>query len=330
MRINPEVKQAWKTIEASLSKSARASAGSSRPTTPVDTFSAAPVSAQRHLSQVQQPFSSAAPRFGRADATRLVEALYQGALGRSLDPSGRESWVPLVEQGRLSEVVHHVLHSPEFSERAGRLDAAQLSASLYTGILGRSADAEGDVATRSAISGGQLTHRVFDILLSPEHRDLMSRAPQPSPAPTPTPAPTPAPTPSTLPAEPGPALATVPMRAEYAKIPVDTSSESAAVLSVARWVRTNKPEFFTGGENRKVAYEMMAWLIGALRAHGIDAHRVVNHPSLPVGEPHRYGSDALVMPSKTIFDVYASWGDPGRSEPHALNQGPYAPGRLRD
>ena len=59
------------------------------------------------------------------------------------------------------------------------------------------------------------------------------------------------------------------------------------------------------------------------------AHRVVNHPSHAVGDPYRYGSDALVL-GGNIYDVYGAFGDPGRSDVQALDQGPYAAGRLRE
>ena len=73
----------------------------------------------------------------------------------------------------------------------------------------------------------------------------------------------------------------------------------------------------------------MTDVIGALRAAGYDARRVVNHTSRAVGDGWRYGSDAVVINDR-VFDVYAAWGDPGRSNPQSLDVGAYGPGRLRE
>lgn len=329
MRIDHAFKKAWKSLQATAAapaqRRAEAPKPQTRPTTDAFTTTTASAATNTHFTQLQQPHRSAAPKFDHQTATRMVEALYRGALGRDLDPTGRDAWVPMVEQGRMAEVIEHVLGSSEFTEHEQKLSPKALSTSLYAGILGRAADPEGDAATQAATARGHLAHRVFDMLLSPEHKEVLIRAPSTPSVPTPPTVPSPS-----LPREPGAALATVPMRAEYAQIPVDTSSEKAAVLSAAKWVRENKPQFFNAGEDRQVAFEMMSWVVGALRAHGIDAHRVVNHPSHPIGTPQRYGSDALVTPSRTIYDVYVAWGEPGASTPSAQNQGPYAPGRLRD
>jgi hypothetical protein len=162
-------------------------------------------------------------------------------------------------------------------------------------------------------------------LTSPEYQQRQQQLQQPAPAPVEPPAP-PAPV---VPREPGAPLSTVPMRAEYANIPIDKSSPSAAARSAAAWVKQHHPEFFDKGDDRQVAFEMMTWVIGALRANGYDAHRVVNHPSRAPGDGMRYGSDAVVLEGN-IYDVYAAWGDPGRGDPVAQNMGPYAAGRLRE
>jgi len=140
------------------------------------------------------------------------------------------------------------------------------------------------------------------------------------------------PTPSTpgpTPAEPGQPLATVPMKPEYATANIDRSSPAAAAKSAAEWVKSRSPEYFNAGDDRDVAFKMMTDVIGALRAAGYDAHRVVNHPSRPVGDGLRYGSDAVVLNGR-IYDVYGAWGDPGRSTPQALDVGPAPAGRPRE
>ena len=129
--------------------------------------------------------------------------------------------------------------------------------------------------------------------------------------------------------EPGKPLETVPSKPEYSQANIDTSSDEAAIISAARWVKENHSDLFVEGDDRDKAYEMMTVLIGVLRAKGYDVHRVVNHPSRPVGNPWRYGSDALVLKG-TVYDCYAALGDPNRSTPQALNVGKYDSNRLRE
>lgn len=127
--------------------------------------------------------------------------------------------------------------------------------------------------------------------------------------------------------EPGGAIASLPQRPEFVNAPIDRSSMEAAIKSAATWVKQVRPELFNQGDNRAAAYEAMTMVIGALRAAGVDAHRVVNHKSRPVGDPGRYGSDALVVQGR-IIDVYGDFGE--KSTPQVLDQGPYEAGRLRD
>lgn len=200
--------------------------------------------------------------------------------------------------------------------------------SLYRDLLGREPDAEGLASHLRGLETGMSRAQIRDVFLgSDEYRALQQR-PAPTPEPAPTPAPTPAPPPRTYP-EPGPALSTVPPKPEYLDVPLDKRSLDSAVLSAARWVREHRPQYFTQGEDRSVAFAMMTEVIGILRAHGYDAHRVVNHPSFPMGHGNRYGSDAVVVQDR-IYDVFGAWGEPGRGDPQAMYQGPYAAGRLRE
>lgn len=137
----------------------------------------------------------------------------------------------------------------------------------------------------------------------------------------------------TPPVQPGPSpqpagltpLSTIPNLPEYAQIPVDRSSPEAAVLSAARWVREHHPDLFARATDRQVCFDIMTKVIGALRANGYDATRVVNHPSIPVGQGMRYGSDAVALNGR-IFDVYVAMGEEAR--PVANDVGPYESGRL--
>lgn len=207
-----------------------------------------------------------------------------------------------------------------------RASNEQFVTGLYRELLQREPDADGLKAHLAGLERGATRAQIRDVFLnSSEYAELQ----RPPPAPVePTPAPAPAPAPRTYP-EPGPALSTVPPKPEYLDVPIDTSSADAALLSTARWVRANRPGYFDKGDDRHVAMEMMTEVIGILRAHGFDAHRVVNHPSLPMSNPVRWGSDAVVLNGK-IHDLFIAWGDPGRADPTLGFMGPYAPGRLRE
>lgn len=101
------------------------------------------------------------------------------------------------------------------------------------------------------------------------------------------------------------------------------------LIEAAQWVKDNFPDLFGEGDDRDKAHQIMTKVLERLKSKGIQAHRVVNHPSRAVGDPYRYGSDALVVNGK-IYDVYGGLGDKGRSTPQALYQGPYDPGRPKD
>lgn len=287
--------------------------------------------AKSHWHQGQESVASRpTPTMDAATARAVVTSLYRGALGREPDAEGLAHWSGLAERGQLGAVVDGIVHSAELREKSGGLGVEELSRQLYAGILGRAPDPEGQDATVAATLRGHLGHRIIDMLLSPEHADRLARPPAPAPAPTPAPAPAPGPAP-TLPPEPGPALSTVPMRAEYAGAKIDTSSDAAAVKSAAAWVKASYPELFTfpNGDDRQVAYETMTHVIGVMRAAGYDAFRVVNHASRPKGDPFRYGSDALVLNGR-IYDCYLSHGDPNASHPQALDVGPHIFSRPRE
>lgn len=72
-----------------------------------------------------------------------VQALYQGALGRSVDAGGLAYWTALLAWGvRFDDVAAAVWSSPEAYQRAGATDTAWVSA-LYPALLGRSGDPSG-------------------------------------------------------------------------------------------------------------------------------------------------------------------------------------------
>ncbi|MFO0598585.1 MAG: DUF4214 domain-containing protein [Myxococcaceae bacterium] len=210
---------------------------------------------------------------------------------------------------------------------AQRADDQAFVRGLYRDLLHREPDPEGFAAHLAGLERGATRADIRQVFLgSSEYAEL--QRPRPTPPIAPTPAPAPAPAPRTYP-EPGRALSTVPPKESYLDVPVDQTSPDAAVLSTARWIRSNRPGYFDKGDDRKVAFDMMTEIIGVLRAHGYDAHRVVNHTDRPVGDGLRYGSDAVVLNGK-IFDLYGAWGDPSRGTPQLLYVGDYASDRLRE
>ena len=198
---------------------------------------------------------------------------------------------------------------------------------LYRELLGREPDADGMAAHLAGLSRGTTRQELRGYFLnSSEYIEL--HTPKPPPVEVPPPvvvAPPAVPAPVVIP-EPGAALSTVPLKPEYA-VAIDKSSDSAAVLSAATWVRNNRPEMFIQGDDRQLAFQMMTVMIGILRANGYDATRVVNHPSFPVGAGMRYGSDAVVVNGE-IFDTIGGMGEQNR--PQAMDAGPYEAGRLRE
>jgi hypothetical protein len=117
------------------------------------------------------------------------------------------------------------------------------------------------------------------------------------------------------------------MRPEYFTAPIDMSSVPAAVKSAAQWVKNTYPELMARAADRNVDIEIMGHVIGALRAHGMDATRVVNHPSRPQTDGYRYGSDALVLDGH-IFDVFIGMGE--SNTPAAQDMGRNPAGRPRE
>ncbi|MFT3706889.1 MAG: DUF4214 domain-containing protein [Archangium sp.] len=250
-------------------------------------------------------------------AVQQVEKQVEAQLVRGLE-RGIERFVDRFE----SRVGKPAGITPE--QRASNEDFVR---GLYRDLLKREPDAGGLAAHMAGLERGVSRADIRNVFLnSSEYQELQ----RPQPAPTPAPVePTPAPAPRTW-AEPGPALSTVPPKPEYLDVPIDTTSPEAALLSTAKWVRQNRPAYFDNmQDDRGLAKDMMTEVIGILRAHGFDAHRVVNHPSLPPSNPVRWGSDAAVLNGK-VYDLYISYGDPTQSVPHLGYAGPYEAGRLRE
>jgi len=78
------------------------------------------------------------------------------------------------------------------------------------------------------------------------------------------------------------------------------------------------------GDDRQAMMNVMTQVIGVLRSMGLDAHRVVNHPTMPA--PQRYGSDAVVVGGR-IFDVYGAFGQENR--PVQQDVGPWDSARAK-
>lgn len=192
---------------------------------------------------------------------------------------------------------------------------------LYRELLGREPDADGLRSHLAGLAGGMSREDLRQVFLtSAEYRERQSPPP-------PAPAPVEPPPPPVVLRQPGAPLSTVPLKPEYVNARIDRSSASAAAISTARWVKETYPELFRHADDRQTAYEIMTHVIGALRVAGFDATRVVNHPSRPVGDGYRYGTDAVVLEGN-IYDVYGALGE--ANTPQAMNAGPNPPGRPRE
>jgi hypothetical protein len=74
---------------------------------------------------------------------KLVDDLYQRALGRAADPDGRAYWVSQLSHGtKLEQIGVLFFGSPEYFLRGGG-NSEGFVAALYRDVLGRQADAEG-------------------------------------------------------------------------------------------------------------------------------------------------------------------------------------------
>jgi peptidoglycan hydrolase-like amidase len=87
----------------------------------------------------------------------LIEDLYQGALGRGADPSGRQYWVDAMTSGLRYESVGSLFYgSLEYYRRSGGNDETFI-ASLYRDLLGREPDDGGRRYWLDRLATGQAT-----------------------------------------------------------------------------------------------------------------------------------------------------------------------------
>ena len=132
--------------------------------------------------------------------------------------------------------------------------------------------------------------------------------------------------------EPGTPLTTVPLTAAMKKgadeilaaHPGIKSNIGELTKEAAAYVKRTQPGILPVGDNRAAAYATMTQVIGIVRSMGIDAFRVVNHPTLD--NPVRVGSDALVVNGQ-IYDVFRAFGE--ASEPVNQNVGAWDPNRSK-
>jgi hypothetical protein len=96
-------------------------------------------------------------------AAGFLDALYQDALGRAIDPSGRASWSQALRRGMSREDVAAAL----FASEEYRADLVQ---GVYQGFLGRVADPGGLATFTDALRHGARTQEVLGaVLASPEY-----------------------------------------------------------------------------------------------------------------------------------------------------------------
>ncbi|HEY9839293.1 MAG TPA: DUF4214 domain-containing protein, partial [Candidatus Obscuribacterales bacterium] len=263
----------------------------------------ATVASLKHGPRMSQPVSDEA----------FVVGLYRRFLGREPDPAGMQNHLAGLRQGvSRQQIQQNFVNSPEFKQRKS---AYAQDGFQRTQVRPAWRPAQATAAAPKQGFFQRLWASIARIFSRPKTTPVPVRPVAPAPVAPPVPVPV-APPPPPL---PGAGLSTVPITAEMAAAPVDRSSPNAAVLSAATWLFNTHHEFFTASEDRPTALRMMTLLIGALRAHGFDAHRVVNYPNQPVGDPGRYGKEALVLNGR-VFDCYFSWGSP-ESRPQALDVG---------
>jgi hypothetical protein len=108
-------------------------------------------------------------------------------------------------------------------------------------------------------------------------------------------------------------LPTIPNDPSFLTAPIDTSSLEKAVESAARWARQTSPELEEKLSHnpdkiheRQIYYQLATKVIGALRAHGIDADRLVRASHNEPGNANRYVSDALVLPDGRAIDFFGN------------------------
>lgn len=104
-------------------------------------------------------------------AGRRIDDLYRRILGRAPDPGGRAHWLGELARGRTLESVAARFHGSD--ERYGQVgrEAGAYVDSLYTGILGRPADAGGRADWLAELQRGVTRTQVAEAF----HRSLESR-----------------------------------------------------------------------------------------------------------------------------------------------------------
>ena len=106
-------------------------------------------------------------------ANAFVEQLYRGMLGREADSAGLESWVKQLTNGAtVKDIVDGFLKSDEYV--AKNRNAQQIISDLYSGLLGRTADAEGYNKWLTDYNNGANIEEIMSEFLKSD--EFMSRA----------------------------------------------------------------------------------------------------------------------------------------------------------
>lgn len=112
--------------------------------------------------------------YSRTDADYIVRRIYQGLLQREPDAGGYAAALADVQAGRVEAVILKMVQSPEYAQLHRGWNSSQMVQSLYTGILGRPADAEGMRAYQSRVARGEAAAVALEMLRSKEFSERMA------------------------------------------------------------------------------------------------------------------------------------------------------------
>jgi hypothetical protein len=122
----------------------------------------------REIAAIAGPPPPLPPEFDSVQALRILNAAYQGVLGRPVDPDGVRTYLDQARRGDIVSVCSALLASPELAGQ--RVTPDQLAERMFKGIFGRTARRDDLRETAAAIRAGHGAQRVAAMLRSPEFR----------------------------------------------------------------------------------------------------------------------------------------------------------------
>jgi hypothetical protein len=123
--------------------------------------------------------------YTRGDAETIARRLYHAVLGRDADPKGLSVTIANVQRGDLMSVIDSLFASAEFRTTQQSKEPAELLEQFYQGLLDRLPDTPGVRAYLPRVDRREYAAVVFDMIGSPEFREILASPPPESPAATP-------------------------------------------------------------------------------------------------------------------------------------------------